>query len=353
MRRRLLKLGALFFFIGSILLCFYSLKAGIILLSLAILVFLLLLVLLILNKAIKNTNWYKNIFIYTEQMCSNEGYRNYLIRNLDVVNVGSNPARFAFHYDTILGENWSTGNQGKDMDYEILKFRHSFLKRRGVVLLPITPFSGVAGFLKNNNPSYFGVHYYAKFAKTLDPGQALRIPECGYAMKWLRFPILFEPKSLRYLFFDVKEDNRLEITDMRLTKPQRIEDARHWVEGWLNEFELINLEEPLNEKLKLGVDNSVKIMQETIDFLVERDLKPVLVLTPMCCELQNYFTEPIKEKLIYNFVKQINRSVEFLDYSNDNDLQRPELYFNTLYMNLRGRKIFTNRVLKDLNLVNK
>lgn len=306
----------------------------------------------VLNELLKHTIWYKNVFIYTDQMCTNMGYRNYLIRNLDIVNVGSNPARFAFHYENILGENWSTGNQGLDMDFEILKFRHSFLKKGGYVLIPILPFSSVSGYLIDK-PEYCGIKYYAKFARTLDPLQASLIPSVRSAFKWIRFPLFCEPKALRYLILDEQADNRLSLPEMRLMKPQLIEDARKMMESWLVEFKMKSIEEPLGNELIEGRNLSIKKMQEIIDFLHERELNPVLVLPPMSKPLQIYFTQDVKQKLIYDFIKLINRpSVRFLDYSNEEKWQNPSLYFNSLYMNLPGRKQFTNQVLTDLGLLN-
>lgn len=306
----------------------------------------------LLNKALKQTNWYKNVFVYTKQMCSNAGYRDYLIRNLDIVNMGSTPARFAFHYDNILGENWSTGNQGKDMDLEILKFRHSFIKRGGTVLLPIVPFTSVAGFLKKYRPEYLGVKYYAKFAQVLDFSQVHKIPECRNAVKWIQYPLFYDFRSIKYLFSDEEPDCRLSINEQPLMKPQLIEDARHMIESWLKEFNMSSLDDSLSVELKEGFDISVRKMQEIIDFLIERELKPVIILPPMSKPLQEYFTPSIKQKLIYDYIAKINRpNVVFLDYSLSTEYQKPELYFTSLFMNMRGRKLFTKQVLKDLNMI--
>lgn len=347
-----IKKGGLFLFIVGFVLLFLCTWLGAALILLGFIVLSSLAVFIFLSKAIKHTNWYNNNFLYTKQMCSNAGYRNYLVRNLDIVNVGSNPARFAFHYDDILGENWSTGNQGKDMDFEILKFRHSFIKKGGVVLLPIVPFSSVAGFLKKYKPEYLGVKYYAKFAHTLDFRQANKIPECREARKWIANPLQYNWRDVKYLFFDELPDIRLSISDMPLMYPQLVEDARRIMESWLKEFNLNSIHDDLSAELKYGFDNSVTIMQEMIDFLEERDLKPVIVLTPMSKPLQEMFPEDAKKRFIYDFIDTIDRpEVKFLDYSIVEELQDPQLYFNSLFLNLRGRKFFTKRVLNDLGLL--
>lgn len=351
MRRRIIFIAITVLLISAAIMFFYPL-VGIVLFAIEAFATLALVLTLLLNNAVKKTNWYKNVFIYTKQMCSNAGYRDYMIRNLDIVNVGSSPARFAFHYDNVLGENWSTGNQGKDMDFEILKFRHSFLKRGGIVLLPIVPFSSVAGYLKKYRPEYLGTKYYAKFASTLDPTQAIKIPECRAALRWINYPLFYNLKAVKYLLFDEQPDARLSLTEMPMMYPQLVEDARHIMDGWLKEFKLKTIHDNFSPELKEGFEISVKTMQSIIDFLIERELKPVIVLTPMSKPLQNYFTEDIKKRLIYDYIESINRpQVKFLDYSTTEELQDPSLYFNALFLNLRGRKIFTNEVLKDLKLI--
>jgi hypothetical protein len=105
--------GVLFFILSK--------KLFIIFLACNILIILFGYLFIILNKAVKRTNWYKNIFIFTTQFVSNAGYRDDLQRNYDIINLGSNPARFAFFYESVLGQNWSTGTQGLVEDLKILK----------------------------------------------------------------------------------------------------------------------------------------------------------------------------------------------------------------------------------------
>ena len=56
----------------------------------------------ILDKLVKRTNWWRNQYIATSQFVSNMGYRDITIRNYDIVNLGSNPARFAFFYENTV-----------------------------------------------------------------------------------------------------------------------------------------------------------------------------------------------------------------------------------------------------------
>lgn len=117
-------------------------------------------VFLSLNNLLKRTNWFKNKFIYSEQIQSSK-------TGLDIINLGSNPALFGFDLTKYNGQNWSTGTQAPDMDFEILKNNVHRLKKGAHVLIPVVPFSSVSTYLDHNKPMFQGVSYYSKFAKLM------------------------------------------------------------------------------------------------------------------------------------------------------------------------------------------
>jgi hypothetical protein len=305
----------------------------------------------LLNKVVKETNWYKNIFIFTAQFVSNAGYRADLQRNYDIVNLGSNPARFAFFYESVIGQNWSTGTQGLVEDLEILKYYFSYIKKGGVVLMPIVPFTSISSYLKYK-PAYTPVSYYSKFVKILDGYQARRLPLFKKAYYFTRYPLFIQPKALRYLIRDVEKDNRLYRSEQVMQPLELNNDANKWIGGWMKEFDIDNLTLPLNDRLKEAFDESVKNLRNLINFCVERDLRPVIIIPPVTKHLSSHFTAEIKEQYIYSFIHQANtENVLFLDYFVDERFQEPGYYFNSFFLNLRGRKLFTRQVLQDLGII--
>ena len=66
--------------------------------------------------------------------------------------------------------------------------------------------------------------------------------------------------------------------------------------------------------------------------------------------LGKYFTSKFQKLYIYDFLQQVDRYVQTLDYSKDVELKEDDLYFNSFFLNARGRKLFTQRVIKDLNI---
>ena len=299
---------------------------------------------------LKQTNWWKNKFMYTSQFVSNDGYRDNIIRNYVIANVGSNPARFCFFYDDVLGQNWSSGTQSLKMDYEILRFNHSYLSENAIVLIPLVPFSLISEYL-DGNEQFRNYDLYVKYSKVIDPSQIDKLPFGKDIWGFLHSPIRYNRKAWKYLINDEEPDRRLEITDQHMMLADLEHDADMFMAGWKAEFDIKDLSTSLPEHLSEAREKSVAILAEMIDFLLEREYRPVIVLPPMTSVLYKRFPASFWQTYIYDGLKKLNRpNVPVLDYLLDEKWQNTDLYFNSLFMNLRGRKAFTKQVLKDVGI---
>ena len=73
---------------------------------------------------------------------------------------------------------------------------------------------------------------------------------------------------------------------------------------------------------------------------------------PMSAYLANQFPDQVWKFLVTDFVAACNvYNIPFLDYTLSEDFQDPDLYFNSFFLNMKGRKFFTRRVLSDLRLI--
>lgn len=304
------------------------------------------------NKLVKRTNWWKNKFVGTEQFVSGAGYRDNTIRNYDVINLGSNPARYAFFYEDVKGQSWATGSQGVDMDLEILRLYHSYLKEGGIVLIPIMPFTSISPFLKERQ-EYWGVDYYLKFAKILDSAQVSNLPYGHKLMRYLSYPLLYDIKSIRYIFRDVLPNYTYLQSEQNMMTLELEADAAMWIKNWKKEFRLKSLYDVLEDSWTKYYDEAIDTCKTIVDFCIERNLRPILICVPMTSHLANLFPEKVRKYLVTDFVKKVNvHNVPFLDYTADIRFVKDEFYINSFFMNLRGRKLFTHQVLSDIGLIN-
>lgn len=305
---------------------------------------------LLANKMYLRTNHWKNQFLFEKNFISNAGYRDNLGRNFDVVNLGSNPALFGFFYEHNRGQNWATGSQGFPMDFEILKYYHSYVKEGGYVLIPIMPFSSISNFLETR-PEYWSDSYYMKFAKILDSAQIKKLPNIRKIQLKMRFPIVFNPKLLYYVLHDVLPDSRLNIADQIMQTAELEYDAKRWIKGWMKEFEVRSYEEFWGEKFAPYFESGVKMLSEMIDYCLYRNLKPVIITIPMSSYLAKEFTPEFRQKMIKDFVNRANiKGVKFLDYMFDERFSKADLFNGSFFLNLSGRKEFTRQVMLDLGI---
>ena len=293
----------------------------------------------VLNKLVVKTQWWQNFFVYTKQFKNKEQY--------DIVNVGSNPARFAFFYEDVMGQNWSTGTQGLDFDLLVLKEYQSHLKKGAVVLLPIVAFSSVSGYL--GTPK--SLSYLSKFASIIKESHFDKKYNIARINRYCKYPLFYNSKAFIYLLHDEKKDERLHVTENCLPLDEMRNDAQSWIEVWKKEFRINELNGILPEHLQEGRRKSIDMMCEMITFLKEMGMKPVIISPPMSISLMKYFTPEVREAYIYSFIKAIQSMVDvpYLDYL-DSEFQKNNYYYNALFLNLHGRKEFTKEVLKDLKL---
>lgn len=304
---------------------------------------------LILNSLYKKTYHWKNQFAFQKHFVSNQGYRENISRNYDIVNLGSNPALFGFFYEKIRGQNWATGSQGLPMDFEILKYFHSYIKEGGIVLIPIMPFTSISQYLKTK-PNYWSDKYYIKFTSILDSYQSMHLNNSGKNyFRMLKYPILYNPKLIIYIFHDVEKDRNLDISEQYMQALELEQDARKWVYGWMQEFDVSSMEEFYGSKFHPYMEEGIGILREMIDFCLERSLRPVLITLPMSSYLNCKFDNQFRERMVKDFVTAANlKNIPFLDYWDKNVMTDSSLYMNSFFFNLRGRKKFTEMVLNDI-----
>lgn len=301
------------------------------------------------------TEWYKAMFLDTEHELypSNHWYRDHEERNFDVVNLGSSSGKWAFDYAAagVKGMNWAQQPQTLAEDYNLLRNFHSILRRGGYVLVTIMPFTGL-----NKKTGLQDAMKYLKLGAH-EPIETLMLAE---ARKYAEFPILFKKQAikalLRYLTGRERKPAPAAGTEAEtnpMTEEQLEENACSFVEGWKRQFDIKEWEAPLTPKNLEGRAFRVKLMRRLVDFCTERGYTPVYVIPPVTRRLARYYTERFEELYVYGFLREVGRDVRLLDYSKEPDFCDDSLYFNCFFLNRRGRRLFTRRVMSELGILPK
>lgn len=283
----------------------------------------------------------------------NVWYRNHDGRNFDLVNLGSSGGKWAFDYSSleVKAMNWAQQPQTLLEDYNLISHFHSILKQGGYVLITIMPFTGL-----NKKTGLMDAMKYVKFDIQGEPIQPYMFKD---ARRYARYPILFKKPAvkalLKYLLGKdkpIKSNPASKMDCNQMTEEQLERDAKCWIDGWKHQFNINDFDAPLTKENEKGRSYRIDLMRQLVDFCTERGYKPVYVIPPVTKHLSKFYTPKFEETYIYCYLKQVDRNVITLDYSKNIEFKDDSLYFNSFFLNKKGRKLFTQRVLSDLNIIN-
>lgn len=298
-------------------------------------------ILKIFNILIRKGHWFNEV-----EFPSCYKFWVYNTFNTEVVNLGSTSALYAFNYEglSIKAANWALAHNPLLGDCAILKNYFSYLRSEGsTVILPLCVFSSLAGSYDICEDRYYSLLYPAS------------IPHFSYRRQQrvkslVKNPVLHYP--LYALFSDIKYF-LFRKRCIKLTEVQMEADANAWIRDWTHEFSLSDLSTSLSLINKDSINDAADILNDIIKFCRERRVRLVIVIPPMYHTLAEKFTPDIRRVFVGALLeKMINRDVVFLDYMGDEEFtNNRELFRNSFFLNKKGAKIFTRKVLTDIGIL--
>ena len=291
------------------------------------------------NKVIRHTKWYYQYWSGVQKFW----YMNRF--NLDVVNLGSNSGKYAFDYDglDITGMNWAVGPQSLVHDFNILKNYFSYLGSGASVIITLCPFSSlISQYNKNSNLKYYTFLHPATILDFDEDERmkALKIKESPIReMPWLCIK--------RTLKEGIKH-----VIHRPVSKCDMEKNAAIFIDSWKRQFGIADLDASLSEQHGKDQENRCRVLKDMIEFCLERNLKPALVIPPVHPSLGKKLTEKCRENYIYSFVKKANKlNIPFLNYMDDERFNDDKYFRNSFFLSEEGAKMFTSIALKDLHLL--
>lgn len=294
----------------------------------------------VLNAIYKRTNAFQNKFVDTQN------FQN--LRETDrfnLVNLGSNQPKFAFDYSDskVKGMNWAVGPQTFQYDFALLKKYSKHLNLDAYVIIPVCP---LKFFLLNTQRNNL-VKYYPILDASEMPDYDAKLKLKEYSL-----PLLFHPRGVVRILKDVKPDSRLTLALNPMNDQQLAKDATYWIEGcWNPEFDVnITNMQPLSENNKHSIEGNIRILSDMIQYCLDSGFKPVIVFLPVTKYLRDKFSASFIENHIIAYTNKAvnNREVKVLNYLDDSSFQNKDYFINSFFLNAKGRKLFTAKVLEDL-----
>lgn len=296
---------------------------------------------ILLNILYKRTNYYKINILQSNKFKE-------IPDNLDIINLGSSYAKYAFDYSKVgvNGFNFGIQPQSLSYDFRILKQYKNKLKKNGVVIITIPDF--VFAFLDYPIKEY-NYRYYSFLNKE-------NILNYSSLKKFLLnyFPLILQPKKLKYILKDISKENSDSLVFMENNEEVK-KEAQKRVNGWKKEFKLLGTEKsedtPLNIKEMFRQTQS--LLEEMINYTLSNELKPVIVVPPCSKELNDFFSDEFLKEILYSNIEKANKNlIPVLDYLKEPEFQDYHLYVNSDFLNVNGRELFTKRVVADLKKIN-
>lgn len=259
--------------------------------------------------------------------------------NLEVVNLGSNSAKYGFDYSdlNVNAANLAMGPQCLLMDLNVLKAYIDHLSKNAIVFIPMCPFSSMAGYNYLIDPKYHSFlpkEYIPNFnKKTL-----------ARMINLKNNPINTYP--LMRLFVDMK--NALMKLFKHSGRPVSFDsDAQKWINAWMSEFDINSFEDELSEGNAQNLKDSASIMKSIFDYCIDNGLRPYVVLPPITNALSQKLSPSMREKYIFDYLKKAEIPAEhFLNYLDNEEISRNIMYFqNAYFLNSKGAKLFTKKIL--------
>ena len=290
----------------------------------------------ICNKKYKNSNYFLDDYNKIKKFVDG------VPENLEIVNTGSNHAYYGFNYGSRKCFNFASGAQSLNYDYKILKQYSNNLNGGCKVLIVLAPLS--FGFVDYKNDSSNSRYYFF-----VDKDKILNYSRLKKIL-YVDMPILKSWKNFIRIFLRKKE-----IKSIINTPDNAEKEALLRINGWKKQFNLKNLLDKKSASyLKDEFENVKTILLDMIEFSLEHNWRPIIVIPPASVFLTKKISDEFMKEVLYDNIRFLkDKRIPILDYWKDDRLNDYKLYINSDFLNEKGSKLFTEIVLEDIKKLDK
>lgn len=290
-----------------------------------------------LDDRIKKSQWYHTIFPH---LSSFENIK----RNSDIICLGSTPARYSIDFanTNVIGSNLAVLPETVFYDFQVLKNYHSFLKKEGVVMLVLCPFTLLKDkyTVDNGNDNYLNIRYYPILHRAMIDNYKPELFD-----KWVEHPKKMGFKVIFKSFMPSFLINRREKQITNALELKKHADSR--VERWMQEFGLKSLTwNDCSSQIKKSVTDNISIYKNMVEFVKERNYKIVFVVPPFSKELTDLLPQEFVESSLLSPLNELG--VPVISYWNIPEWQRKEYFRDSFTMSPIGRKKLTIDIINYL-----
>lgn len=265
---------------------------------------------------------------------------NFVPDDIQLANFGSSHGEVGFKYDGFpqyTTFNFGLGSQRYFWDYGILRQYADRFAPGAVVLLPVSYF-GVTG--RTNYDDLRPRYYRFLRREYFDRWETME------AVRYAQLPVLSAGANLLKCIKDVPPEH----IDVFTTRTTHLEGEK------LRKYCLNKHQQwtsPNSEGGEEGYLQNHAELCQLVAFCLERGLRPALITTPICTELNDIYAKdegffPTFHRFIADVQAQFP-GLPYFDYSHDPEFSpKAELFADGDHLNAPGAELFTARVVADL-----
>lgn len=259
----------------------------------------------------------------------------------DVVNVGSNTAKYAFDWSScgIQGGNFAFVPQSATYDFEILRKIERQLKPHAVVVMPVFPLSSVF------EPTYpkGRIRYFAKYYAVLTKDEIAGFSIREKIRTWITLNLCHRN------WCEQLKDDPLAHAEAICDDQMLVKRMTGHTEAWKKYFEINDFSQLINDRNRKPFEWNVNVYQRMIDWCVERGHRPVFVLLPIGEKFDDVLPKCFYEHYVFDFIRKIDRpQIPVYDYRFLSPCRERKCFVDGLVMSELGRSLFTRTIVERL-----
>lgn len=296
-----------------------------------LLIFALLVIYSVIDFVYRRTNRYKNKF---EDVKVIRSYKN---TSLDIINIGSTQARYAYDYSNVSGLNLGSNEQSVKYSFLLLKKYLPYLKKGGQVIISVSDMDLIIDSdMQERKYKYFGI---------LPIG-------IRNVIKEILFPLLFKPKDIKYIFKDEKIYNKFDLDENILADDSaKAEDCKRRLNRW-SKYGADSFDKNKGFSISnKNADRNIELVKDIIKLCINEGYGVTIVTPPVSPYFREYFGDAF-EDILNKPLKELaeTENVIYYDFTEEESFKDESLFLNTACMNKKGRRKFTDIIVQKFEM---
>jgi hypothetical protein len=263
------------------------------------------------------------------------------VNQLEIINLGSGASYNGIDFSFCTNKycSFARAPQSFEYDFKLLREYSSLLKEKCIVLIVVTcPLS----FGRAKKTTKERISRGLRYVHYLPQKEICDINRIVYYLE--KFLFLFS--NIKKMIQAIKGNSSSNIQCKDKKK-----QADELLEVWLRQAELTDLKNA-NQAAEQIDDIQIRIqhLKNIVDYCKAKKYRPIIVIPPISRYLKSYISDEFLDAFMYKNIEMASGDdTPIFDYCNDERFSQLELYSNGLFLEEKGRILFSEILWNDID----